>query len=739
VNKTDDLVRGMACALAIALAAPLTFAQIAVPAPSSVRSWGSYYYDTAGWFGRTQGVAAEGDNTAILRSDGRVFVQGANAYGECRVPSPPLGLHYLGVSLGSSGAAALRSDGEVVVWGSINPPNGVIAPSVPLGLRYTQVSVGRKHVLLLRSDGIVVAIGDNQYGQLSVPAWPPWVWPQSVQACFDMSSALLSDGSLVVWGQNSSGVTVVPPLPPGMIYQSYDIGTEHALAVRSDGQIIAWGDNQFGECNVPPLPSGVTYVKASAGTYHSVALRSDGSVVAWGDNFYHQLDVPTLGAGEIAIDVVAGHVHSLSRTNQRVLQWGDAGSWQLVDGLPLGHGGVPTLRHVDAVCPDGSSLLVLSDGSIQAFGDNAYGQCNVPSLPRGVRYLRAVGSGHHAMALRTDGQVVAWGENGFGQCNVPALPVGMTYVDLAAAHAHSVVLRSDGQAFAFGDNTGGMCTIPPLPAGMRYTEVDAGYPFTQLRRSDDTFVWAGSDFYGVALVPPPPTGKHYRKVRSGERQGVGLFTDGTVTFWPTPSPPFIPVPPLPFGVYYVEADAGQGGIGLRRSDGEVVACGVVDSNVELVPPLEPCTSYVQLRVDGIQFTARVGPTSTYVSFGQGCAGSLPASRLVPENTPRIAQVHRVNVFDLPQSVALMMFGWTRMAPTNLASYGMPGCIAQVNPDGVYALVGQNGVASYELGIPNLPSLVGAHFYNQAVVLDPSAGNALGAVVSDAAEGVIGNR
>jgi hypothetical protein len=35
-------------------------------------------------------------------------------------------------------------------------------------------------------------------------------------------------------------------------------------------------------------------------------------------------------------------------------------------------------------------------------------------------------------------------------------------------------------------------------------------------------------------------------------------------------------------------------------------------------------------------------------------------------------------------------------------------------------------------------LVGLRFANQAVVLDPQAGNAAGAVVSDAAEGVIGH-
>jgi hypothetical protein len=52
------------------------------------------------------------------------------------------------------------------------------------------------------------------------------------------------------------------------------------------------------------------------------------------------------------------------------------------------------------------------------------------------------------------------------------------------------------------------------------------------------------------------------------------------------------------------------------------------------------------------------------------------------------------------------------------------------------LLGQDQQAKYRLPIPDSPALVGVRFYNQAVVVDPSA-NALGAVMSDAAEGVIG--
>ena len=59
------------------------------------------------------------------------------------------------------------------------------------------------------------------------------------------------------------------------------------------------------------------------------------------------------------------------------------------------------------------------------------------------------------------------------------------------------------------------------------------------------------------------------------------------------------------------------------------------------------------------------------------------------------------------------------------------------PDGAFLLLGQNGVAKYQFGIPGDPKLVGLRFYNQALVLDAAA-NALGAVVSDAAEVMVGH-
>lgn len=67
---------------------------------------------------------------------------------------------------------------------------------------------------------------------------------------------------------------------------------------------------------------------------------------------------------------------------------------------------------------------------------------------------------------------------------------------------------------------------------------------------------------------------------------------------------------------------------------------------------------------------------------------------------------------------------------------MPGCHTRVRSDSVSLLIGTANSAEFALPIPNTQSLVGLRYYQQVFVPDPAA-NALGGVVSDAAEALVG--
>lgn len=122
----------------------------------------------------------------------------------------------------------------------------------------------------------------------------------------------------------------------------------------------------------------------------------------------------------------------------------------------------------------------MTPGSIVAWGDSAYGQCNAPALPAGLYYESVAGGWEHSLALRSDGAVVAWGGNEFGVCNVPSLPSGLRYESIAAFESTCLALRSDGSVVVWGNNGAGQFNVPSLPSGLRYESV-AGGPSTASR------------------------------------------------------------------------------------------------------------------------------------------------------------------------------------------------------------------------------------------------------------------
>ena len=106
----------------------------------------------------------------------------------------------------------------------------------------------------------------------------------------------------------------------------------------------------------------------------------------------------------------------------------------------------------------------------------------------------------HAVLVRSDGSAVATGNNGYGQCDVPPLDERLTYTKISAGDAHTVLLRSDGTAVAIGCNEYGQCDIPPLDEGITYTQISAGYEHTVLLRSDGSAIAIGSNDYFFWMI-----------------------------------------------------------------------------------------------------------------------------------------------------------------------------------------------------------------------------------------------
>ena len=134
------------------------------------------------------------------------------------------------------------------------------------------------------------------------------------------------------------------------------------------------------------------------------------------------------------------------------------------------------------------------------------------SLPRDVI---AVGN-EHTVLLRTDGTVLASGDNQYGQCDVS----GWTDVIAVAAGAyHTLALRADGTVLATGDNRYGQCDTEEIRNAV---EINA-YGFdTAIRLSDGTILCLGAHTFS-GYDAWPETGD----LTLGGYALLGLGADGT--------------------------------------------------------------------------------------------------------------------------------------------------------------------------------------------------------------------
>lgn len=327
---------------------------------------------------------------AEAAGDGTAWSWGGNSYGQLgdgtnigrstpaqvTNPTDPTGFltDLTSVAAGGNHSLALKSDGTVWMWG-----DGSATPvQVPGLTNIIAVAGGDLHSLALESDGIVWAWGNNIWGQLGDGTTISSSSPVKVVELSDVmavaaggahSLALKSDGSVYAWGDNFYGqlgdgtrISSFSPIKVSKLTHIVAVaaGGEHSLAVKANGKVYAWGGNESGQLGdkttiykttpvkVSELPHSV--ISVAAGWRHSLALLSDGTMWAWGRNRFGQLGngmnfgnsnipVKVIDPGDssgLLTDVIAisaGTEHSLAvKANGTVRAWGYNGDGQLGDG-----------------------------------------------------------------------------------------------------------------------------------------------------------------------------------------------------------------------------------------------------------------------------------------------------------------------------------------------------------------------------------------------------------------------
>lgn len=301
------------------------------------------------------------------------------------------------------------------------------------------------------------------------------------QACVFGTSAneaiyVASDDEVHVFGLNCSNClgtgdsqsTIVPKKLDFLsgrkvVSLSYGSGP-HVLLATDDGELFAWGHNGYSQLGNGTTNQGVAPVLVSAnllnkkitevacGSHHSMALTDSGEVYAWGYNNCGQV-----GSGSTANQPTPRRVSNC-----------------LQDKVAVG-----------IVCGQTSSLAVMDNGEVYAWGYNGNGQlglgsngnqltpCRVVAL-QGLCVQQIVSGYAHCLALTDEGVLYAWGGNTYGQLgtgnksNQPS-PVKIMVekeriVEVAACHpTHTSAAKTqNGQVYMWGQCRGQSIVLPHL-------------------------------------------------------------------------------------------------------------------------------------------------------------------------------------------------------------------------------------------------------------------------------------
>jgi len=473
-------------------------------------------------------VAADG--FLALRSDG-TFIQFRTG-----VDTGVVTGHAVKIAAAGTHFLALTPDGKVLDWGYNHQIPPLLAKPV------ANIAGSYQTSGVIYKDGTVQVWGQDVPSKKKVPANLNNVTQLALSDNHGL--ALKSDGTLTTWGDEAQ--TIPPDLKEVV---QIGAGNGYSVVLQANGKLVAWGEYPP---VIPPNLSGVVKFAFAGSSPIGLAIRSDGSVVNVGVNGQlRKLDPPTdLGPCIAATPAFAGNQGSAVRTDGSVVVWSDNGSQFDIYAPP---GDVSGLVKISGGNFRNFVAGLQFDGGVRCWGNNAYGQCNVP--PGLVAKDVQCGYGFVA-ALKTDGTVVCWGQNSAGQCNVPTGLSGV--VSISVGRNHTLALKSDGTVVAWGASDATNKTkVPPGLTGVK--QVAAGdYHSVALKTDGALVVWPLED-----STRPPDGLTDISSITAGRLITVAIKNDGTVVSWgsnASAAPPVLPGKQKYQQVALVES----GGIGRYR-------------------------------------------------------------------------------------------------------------------------------------------------------------------------------
>ena len=258
-------------------------------------------------------------------------------------------------------------------------------------------------------------------------------------------------------------------------------------------------------------------IKWDTERWHAVKepYQDFGRLVAWGRNDASQTNAPE-GLGPATKAISAGEDHNLVLMKDgTVTAWG---------GNAYGQCSIPeNLSNVSAIAAGFfSSFAVKADGTVVGWGYDYYNQLKIPA---GLSGVKAISASSHCLALKTNGTVVGWGSNHSGQAIVPSSLSDV--VAVATGDGHSLALKADGTVVSWGYNASGQTDVPAGLTGV--VKIAAAGSHSIAVKANGTVVAWGYNLDGATDVPEGLS--DVIDVAAGNSFNIALKADGSMVAW----------------------------------------------------------------------------------------------------------------------------------------------------------------------------------------------------------------
>ena len=196
-------------------------------------------------------------------------------------------------------------------------------------------------------------------------------------------------------------------------------GFDHMVALGDDGQLYVWGNTRLQQGNFTSdmkkdQKDGWNIIQLEASTQFSAIVTDEGNLYLWGNKNQNDINVTKKYQGKIAkVALTANHYVSLMKDGT-VVYTGSKGKGNPLASVPKALKG----KTVVDIAATSSAVAALTDnGEVYVWGTTVRGEGEVPEFSVPVKGI--YGGRYHFTALLEDNSIVSWGNNKYGQTNVP--------------------------------------------------------------------------------------------------------------------------------------------------------------------------------------------------------------------------------------------------------------------------------------------------------------------------------